>query len=233
MIRLLLFMIPALLMQTPGFSQSAPAGFDKAYQNEMRAENAALTERIKAESAGFQELNKKAGGNMRKRDYSAALETAIKMEQLSPKNADVKNFKGKLYTALGKYEEAVKSFDEAIALNPKNKWFYVNKATIEADNSRIEEALQTIGLLIKKYPQWSIGYNLKAAFLHTLDKDDEALTAYGEAVKAKPESAQVLTNRGNLYVELGQKAKAIEDYKRALVIDPDYIRAKEALEKMN
>lgn len=231
--RFLFSILSALLIHAIGFAQTGVASFDNAYRNEMKAENTALTERIKAESEKFQQLNTEAGSYMRTQNYNAALQTALKMEGLSPKNADVKHFKGKLYAALNKYAEAIESFDSAIKLNANNKWFYLNKATVQADNNRVQDALETIGLLIKKYPQWSIGYNLKAAFLHSLDKDKEALEAYGDAIKTKPESAQVLTNRGNLYLELGQKEKAKADYKKALAIQPDYAGAIEALEKMN
>lgn len=206
---------------------------DNAYMKEMMAENTQLTERINAQSAAFQDLNKEAGQAIRNKDYAKALAVALKLEELQPKNPDVKNFKGKMQSKLGHNAAAIKSFSQALVLNPDNKWFYINKATAEAEGNLIPEALKTIDALNKKYPQWSIGYNFKAALLHNLGKDTDALKAYVMAIKSQPESAQILTNRGDLYLHLGNKDKALEDYKAALIIQPDYKRAQLQADSLN
>jgi len=205
---------------------------DNAYIQEMMTENSQLTERIKSQPAAFQELNKEAGQAIRSKDYAAALAVANKLEEKYPKNPDVKNFKGKMQSKLGDNTAAIKSFGQALALNTDNKWFYINKATGEAESNLMSDALKTIESLIKKYPQWSIGYNFKAALLHSLKNDSEALKAYDMAVKNEPKSAQVFANRGDLYLEMGNKVKAFEDYNAALAIQPDYKRAHDQVSKL-
>lgn len=205
---------------------------DNAYIQEMMTENSQLTQRINSQPAAFQELNKEAGRAICNKDYTAAFAVANKLEEHYPKNPDVKNFKGKMQSKLGDNTAAIKLFGQALALNPDNKWFYINKATAEAESNLLPDALKTIESLIKKYPQWSIGYNFKAALLHSLKKDSEALKAYDVAVKNEPKSAQVFANRGDLYLEMGNKAKALEDYNAALAIQPDYKRAQAQLIKL-
>jgi len=228
MLRLIMHIYVILLVCTTLQAQQNIYGLndlDNAYIQEMMTENSQLTDRINSQSATFQELNKEAGQAIRSKDFSEALAVALKMEEKYPKNPDVKNFKGKMQSKLGDNTAAVQSFGQALALNADNKWFYINKATAEAESNLMPQALKTIESLLKKYPQWSIGYNFKAALLHSTKKDIDALKAYDIAVAKQPKSAQVLTNRGDLHLTMGDKTKALEDYKSALAIQPDYKRA--------
>lgn len=226
----MLFLAKLSFGQEQKFSAS---DFDTAYLQEMKSENAALSSRIKTFPANVQELNKQIGQAIREKNDSKALELAIEADKIYPNNPDIKNFKGKMQAKLLDYDAAIKSFDEAIALNPKNKWFYINKATVLADNGQTQEALKITEKLNSLYPDWSIGHNIKAALLHTLNKNDEALKSYNLAVNATPKSAQILTNRADLYLVLNKKSEAISDYKAALKIQPDYSRAQEKLEAIN
>lgn len=211
------------------FSLQAQVSFselDNAYTDEIKAENTSLTARIKLLPDNFQTLNEKARQSIRSKDYIQALSIALEMEKQYPANADVKNFKGKMLMATGDNLKAIYSFSEALDLEPGNKWFYINKATAQAEKGLLQDALQTINDLIARYPQWSIGYNFKAALLHALDKNSEALSAYEQAIRSNPKSAQILTNRGDLYLQLGDRIKALQDYNSAIAIQHDYQRAK-------
>jgi len=199
--------------------------FDNVYMQEMKSENMELSGRIKSLPANFQDINRQISIAIRAKDYLVALKLVIKMDSLYPNNSDVKNFKGKMLAKLGDENAAIQSFDKAIKLKPDNKWFYINKAGVEADNNQINEALKTIEKLNFLFPKWSIGYNLKAALLHSLGKNDEALAAYTLAINNEPKSALILVNRGDLYLYLKDNIKALDDYKKALSIQPDYSRA--------
>lgn len=208
----------------PAFSD-----FDNAYLQEMKAENTELSARIKTFPKKIQDLNKEISQAIKNNDDAKALELALKMDKQYPNNADIKNFIGKRQAKALDYKSALKSFDEALKINEKNKWFYVNKATVLAENNQVEEALKTVEKLNYLYPNWSIGYNLKASFLNDLNLQNEALKAYELAIVAEPKSAQIFTNRGDLYVEISKDKEAIADYKKALQIQPDYSRAQEKL----
>jgi tetratricopeptide (TPR) repeat protein len=217
----LLFLICSSLQ-----GQVSISDLDNAYNNEIKAENTSLSARIKQLPANFQALNEQARQAIKNKDYSQALSVAIEMEIQYPANADVKNFKGKMQVATGDKGKAIRSFSEALVLEPGNKWFYINKAAAQTENGMLQDALQTINDLTSRYLEWSIGYNFKAALLHALDKNDEALSAYETAIRNNPKSAQILTNRGDLYLQLGDRTKALQDYNSALAIQPDYQRAK-------
>jgi len=208
----------------------AISDLDNTYLLEMKAENSALSSRIKTFPKNIQDLNKKISQAIKNNDDAKALELALEMDKLYPNNPDIKNFIGKRQAKALDYTNSLKNFDEAIKLNDKNKWFYINKSTVQAENNQLEEALKTVEKLISLYPNWSIGYNLKASFFNELNQQNEALKAYELAIMAEPKSAQILTNRGDLYVQLSRDKEAIADYKKALEIQPDYSRAQEKLD---
>lgn len=211
----------------------AISDFDNAYLKEIKTENSELSSRIKTFPQDIQELNKQVSHAIRANDDAKVLELAYEMDKKYPNNADIKNFIGKMQSKALDYNAALKSFDEAIKINAKNKWFYVNKATVQAENKQLEEALKTAESLISLYPNWSIGYNLKASFLHVLNQQSESLRIYGLAIMAEPKSALIYTNRGNLYQEISKQKEAVSDYKKALEIQPDYQRASEKLKAIS
>ncbi len=202
---------------------------DNAYKQELLAENNALKSRIENFPAEAKTINAKIAQSIREKDYANALELSQELDNILPNNADVKNFKAKMYYKLNNLELAINSYDDAIQLNPKNKWFYINKAGILSEENRLEEALGVVNQLVIIEENWSIAYNLKASLLLYLKKQDEALLMFNKAINCKPESAQIYTNRGDLYSKMSDEKKAILDYKRALQIQPDYRPAKEKL----
>lgn len=213
----------------PVLGQQQSNELDEAYRKELQVENEALTGRISSFSTAVKELNKRASAAIRAQEYEKALEIALELERLNPDNADIKNFKGKMQLKNQQSVAAVASFGEAIRLNPDNKWFYINQATVLADNNQVDSALKVIQQLNAIYPKWSIGYNFKAALLYASGQYEEALEAYAVAINTFPKSAQIVTNRGDLYRELGKKDKASADYKKALEVEPNYTRAKDRL----
>lgn len=210
-------------------AKPAISDLDNAYMKEIKAENSALSERIKNFPANVQDINKQVGQAIKNNDDAKALELAYELDKSYPNNADIKNFIGKRQAKALDYSGALKSFDEAIKLDSKNKWFYINKASVQAENKQLTEALKTVDALIVLHPNWSIAYNLKASFLHELNQQSESLRAYEMALMAEPKSAQIYTNRGDLYLELSKEKEAVADYKKALEIQPDYSRASEKL----
>lgn len=232
-IKSLYFFLLLFLVFQPqnGWSQSELQynDFDNAYKEEMSTENKALTDRINNFPIEVINLNIKIAGALREKNFDTALMYAIKMDSIFPNNADIKNFKGKMYAKLSNTTLALKSFDEALKIDPKNKWFYINKATILADENHKDEALEVIMKLNTLFPNWSIGYNFKAAILNDLGRSKEALKAYDKAVVAEPKSAQILCNRGDLYLLLKKQEEAQADYGKAIEIQPSYNRAKEKL----
>jgi tetratricopeptide (TPR) repeat protein len=54
---------------------------------------------------------------------------------------------------------------------------------------------------------------------------DQAIKDFGQALKAKPNDAAILTYRGMVYYAKGQNDQAIQDFEQAIKCDPKFGRA--------
>ena len=60
----------------------------------------------------------------------------------------------------------------------------------------------------------------KVRALYYLDRDDEAIQAYDEAIRIDPKYADAWYNKVRSFVELGEYDKAVKAYNEAVKIDP-------------
>lgn len=206
--------------------------FDQAYQAELRTESDALRARVARLSPAVQTLNKQVAQAILAGDWPVAERLGADMARLDPANADIRHFQGRLLALQKRYAPAIEKFDEAIALDAGNRWFLVSKAGAQADAGDLAGALRSAQTLCERFPDWSIGHNLRAALLDGLDRAPEALAAYERAIAANPASAQIRVNQGMLLRRLGRLADARDAFDAALRLQPDYARAQAELDSL-
>ena len=73
-----------------------------------------------------------------------------------------------------------------------------------------------------KSPQVLLNYGL---VLNAMNRHEEALASFDEALKHKGRFAEALNNRGSVLIALGRSAEALDNFKRAIAIKPDYAEA--------
>jgi tetratricopeptide (TPR) repeat protein len=209
------------------------SSFDKIYLEELSQENIALKKRIQLFPEKAKIVNSKIASSLKKQDYQLVIEFTKILDSILPNNSDVKNFKGKMYYKLNNPELSLQSFNEAIALDANNKWFYMNKIGVLYEAKRFEEVFLTFNELLRIAPNWAIAYNSKAGILSGFNRNEEAMFCYNRALKIEPKSAQILTNRGDLFHKLGEKEKALSDYKQALIYQSDYKSVAEKIKEIS
>lgn len=222
----------ALTLAPSGARSQSASQLDHAYQTELQADNEALRARIQQLPPAMQELNAQVSAALRAGDRQQAQRLGEEMARMDPRNADVLLFLGKLQGQQGNAAAAQDLIDQSIKLNPDNKWAYINKAGAQAERSDLPNALATTQELTRRFPDWSIGYNLQASLLDAMDREAQALSAYQKAVAAKPASALILTNMGNLQRRLGRLSDARLSYEQALRLQPGYPLAESELNSM-
>lgn len=204
--------------------------FDEVYKKELFVENNALSTRIAKFPQEIKILNNEIKASIKEGDFVKAFDIGVKIDELMPNNDDVKNFLGKISTKLGYISKAEVYFDEALKINPNSKWIYINKSSLLSEIGKTTEALETINILLRKFPNWFVAYNVKGALNSTLGNKNEAIKSFSKGIKLEPKSAQILTNRGNIYLEIDKIDDAKADFEKAVSIDPNY---KIAVEKLN
>jgi len=154
--------------------------------------------------------NRKAGR------FEQAAQAYLRFTQLAPEDADGYFGLAESLRQSGKTDDAIKAFAT-----------YIQKEKRPSEQKWIEAAKQRIAELQKKGDASAALAKGDAAFAA---KDYRAaLFAYQDATLADPKSVAALLKSGQAYAKLGHDAEAIEQWNRALQLDPNNAEARAAL----
>ncbi len=126
---------------------------------------------------------------------------------------------------LGKKEEAINDYSEAIRLKPDYVEAYYKRGDAKFDLGKKEEASDDYNKAIQLKPDYVEVYCKRGNLQLSLGKKQEAIDDYNKAIQLKPDYAEVYCKRGNLQLSLGKKQEAIDDYNKAIQLKPDYVEA--------
>jgi len=121
---------------------------------------------------------------------------------------------------LGKYEEAIKAYDEALKINPQLVEAWNNKGAALSDIGRNDDAIKAIDQALKINPQYAGAWYNKGGALYDLGRNQEAIKAYDQALKINPQYADAWINKGIALDELKRYEEAIKAFDEALKINP-------------
>jgi tetratricopeptide (TPR) repeat protein/S1-C subfamily serine protease len=128
-----------------------------------------------------------------------------------------------LYRKLTDYDNAMKSIDMAIQLEPTDRILLNEKATLHSNRKEYEKAITIYNDLLKTKEPY-LYYNRGIAKSALGDKKG-AISDYDRAIEFNPKFADAYSNRGIAKSALGDKKGAILDYDRAIEINPKDAKA--------
>ena len=123
---------------------------------------------------------------------------------------------------LGKYDEAIKCYDEAIRINPDDADIWKSKGITLKKLGKYDEAIKCYDEAIKINPfavDAGVWYN-KGISLNKLGKYDEEIKCYDEAIRINPEYDNAWYNKGIALTDLERYEEAIKCYDEAVRINP-------------
>ena len=126
--------------------------------------------------------------------------------------------------ALGRQNEVLAAYDEAIRLDPNDALAYNNRGLTYHALSRYTEALADYDAAIRRDPNLAKAYSNRGITYHALGRHAEALADSDAALRLDPNHAEAYANRGNTYYALGGHAEALADYDAALRINPNFVQ---------
>lgn len=122
-----------------------------------------------------------------------------------------------------KFEDAVKSYEKSLLLEPDNPNTYHNIGVAYMGLGRLEKAIESYEKTILLSPEnFNAYYNLGLARQNT-GNVKEAVVLYKKAIELKPDFVRALSNLGNAYHSLGNFQEAIHSYEKTLEINPEYV----------
>jgi tetratricopeptide (TPR) repeat protein len=132
---------------------------------------------------------------------------------------------GILLTAAKKYEQAISSYNQALAMKPDYPEAWHNRGISLYNLGQYEQAIASYNQALAMKPDYHQAWNNWGNALYKLGRYEQAIASYNQALAMKPDYHQAWNNRGNALDDLGQDEQAILSYDKALAIKPDYTSA--------
>jgi serine/threonine protein kinase/Tfp pilus assembly protein PilF len=123
--------------------------------------------------------------------------------------------------ATGKYEEAEKSLEKALSLDPLDPITHRGLADLYQEQNRIEESKEAYLRIIELDPENWNAYNLMGVHYYRLGEWKEAEKFFQKSADMAPDSFLVYQNLTGVYFRQGHFDKAAAQVQKALQIRPD------------
>ena len=135
------------------------------------------------------------------------------------------NNKGVALYLLGKYDEAIQAYDEAIRLDPEMAMAWNNKGWALHKLGKYDEAIQAYDKAIELKPEYAHAWNNKGETLRSQGNYADAILALDEAIRLDPKNAIVWYNKGLALSDQGKYEEAIDATNHAIDLDPQLASA--------
>ena len=156
-----------------------------------------------------------------------ALADAKFLKELRPEREEGYILESQIYTALKDYEQAEKSIQRAMELNPANSFARVRYATLLFNRRRFDEALKVIDEAVAQDPNSHWVHLWRGLILNASRKKDEAIVEIQKAIELNPKFDTAIYNLGCCYLNSRPRkfAEARACFQKALEINPAYKEA--------
>jgi tetratricopeptide (TPR) repeat protein len=122
-------------------------------------------------------------------------------------------------------DEALASYDRALAVQPDHAEVLCNRGTTLHELRRFDEALASYDRALAGQPNHAVVLCNRGVTLYELRRFDDALASYDRALALRPDYAGALYNRGIALYQLDRFDEALASYDRALAVRPNYAEA--------
>lgn len=163
------------------------------------------------------------------RRFDEALMSFERAVELNGNYVEAHSACGRVLQELGRYEESVACYNEAIAVEPYGLQVfpaYCSKAFVLKDLKRLAEALASYDHAIELKPDDSEVYLNRGGILQELGRHEDAITSFDRAIFLNPDVAEAFRARGFSLLILGRYEMAIGSFDQAFALKPDekYLR---------
>mgnify|MGYP000288807598 FL=1 len=131
------------------------------------------------------------------------------------------NLLGACYKSLGNLDAALQMFETATNIKPDYAEAFFNQGVILKELSKLNEAIDCFQKAIAILPNYPDAHNNLGNALEDLGQREAAIESYEWAISYKVDYAQAYLNLGILFSKF-DPIKAVDYYKKAIVIDPNH-----------
>jgi tetratricopeptide (TPR) repeat protein len=133
--------------------------------------------------------------------------------------------RGSAYSKLGRYQQAIEDYNQAILMKPDYAHAYYNRGTVYGKLGRYKQAIEDYNQAITLKPDYDDAYYNRGTYYGLLGRYQQAIEDYNQAILMKPDYADAYYNRGTYYGLLGHYQSAIDDFNKAISLKQNFAGA--------
>ncbi len=157
--------------------------------------------------------------------YNESIDNCNLAIELDENNEDFYYVKGLCYYYDKNYKDAIECFDIVLSKNPRYGAAYYYKTYSLLNTSKEKEALEMVETAIDlKVQHIERFYSIKGEILENLNKYEEAINEYKNAINCEPNDAGYYYSAGYALSEIEKYDEALEHYLKSLELDPNQSR---------
>jgi tetratricopeptide (TPR) repeat protein len=149
--------------------------------------------------------------------FSVAFNLLASVDQ----HAKVHNSMGMALGQVGRVQEAITEYDQALRIEPDYADAHSNLGTALTQVGRVQEAKEHLEASLRLVPNNPTMYYNMGIALAQLGRLQEAIEQYEQALRIKPDYAEAHDNLGVALQQAGKPTEAIAHWEQALRIKPD------------
>ncbi|MES2256955.1 MAG: XrtA/PEP-CTERM system TPR-repeat protein PrsT [Pseudomonadota bacterium] len=163
------------------------------------------------------------------RDVDAARQYAEHALTADPKNTDALMFKGDLLRAQNQSEQALKTYDQVLAINPTHRTAHVEKAYLEIALGKFAEAQANLTTAKENTPNSLLVTYTQALLDFSQGKNAAAQESLQTVLHAAPEHMPSVLLAGAVNLSLGSLPQAEQNLRQYMEKNPDNLYARKML----
>ena len=157
-------------------------------------------------------------------DYNKALESLLKAYAIDPDNAAINYKIAEANMLSGNMRDAANYAESATRIAPKNAYYYLLLAQIQASQKQYDSAIKTYATLIKEVPNsGSYLFNLADLYL-AQGKLPETLTTLEQAEKEFGQVDEVSFKKQQIYLKQNKLDLALAEGEKLIKANPNEVR---------
>lgn len=158
------------------------------------------------------------------KQYDASMRTIDRILRLDPQEPEAYFMFGMNFKETGDTVRAMRSFQEAVDLDPVLTDAWINLGQLHATQGS-SQAVRYFDAAIASDTLNPLAYAAKGDYLRDRDRLGEAIALYREAARKDPQYDQAYFNAGLLYLELDSIGPAYEQFDLAIKVAPLNVQA--------
>lgn len=142
-----------------------------------------------------------------------------------PTRGAIYRYRGNAYIRLSQFETAIRDFNHAIRLNPRDARAYNNRGIAFLYLKRYWQALRDYSRAVRLDPRHPFFYNNRGSAYFRLGQYRQAIAQYNHALRLNPRLSHAYHGRGLCFDRLKQHDRALRDYDQAIRLNPRFAKA--------